>query len=114
MDDAVVAAVERRVGLRRALHRERVRGEGREWKLCKQCPCRLEPPEPIPPDGPGADRRDLAASNLETPTVEIGAEWKRDRLRTVPRRDDRDALRREQPKALAERFRIPRRLDDVV
>ena len=46
--------------------------------------------------------------------MELRPEREGDRLRTVPRSDDRDALRREEAEALAERLRIPRRLDDEI
>ena len=114
MDDANVPAVECRVRLPSPLEREGVRGEEGEWKLGEEGPRGLEPAPPIPADGPAADRRDLAASDLEAPAVELGPERESDRLRPVPGRDDRDALRREERETLAEDIRVSRGLNDDV
>ena len=114
VDEADVPAVNGRVRLRCALQRESVRGEQGERKLRKEGLSRLEPPPPIPADGSMADCRDLAASDLQTPPMELSTQGEGDRLQAIPRSHDRDTLRREEAEAIGERLRIPCRLHDEV
>ena len=111
MDDAVVAAVERRVSL----------GARSKGRVCGG-EAAVEAPRAVPvsPRASGTDPTGWHAPIVETWLLRISRRrrWNSAPSGSVtsasPGRDDAVPCRREEPQALAERFRIPRRLDDVV